>query len=642
MRQMAVTKDHQGPSHNGRSAAESRRRAGHPLIGMHDAMGNRGMQRLAAMQASPVGVATLVPRGAIQRTCACGSGGGEGCSCDAGVALPWVQRKAHDAGAAPARSLAATALSGQGSGHPLDAASRAFMETRFGRDLGGVRIHTDAAAARSARMLNAHAFTVGNDVYFAQGRYDPATPSGRTLLAHELTHTIQQGGGTGGSVALRSATISHPQDASEREAEHTSERISADTAVGAVVSGDHSFEASHLRQSPADEPGHRLDHIAVDTGHALIQRQVAQGAGSGGFDPKCLEILSRILSFLYGGANHDIGTVGVMGPDIKRGVIERYTQLLEDTRDLYINNRTLAQADPVYGSWEGHQLALEGELRGLRRALDEWRASCSGPGGSGSPQEADAVVRTANVWATRPVPDRPRKATPQGGSEPLYTLTLQHAGGTNLTRDAAAAAINEELRWATNRFDGMSGEHELLKQNREEHNVTGWLADVIGGASMPPLSIWDDARAKLAATRAATAAKDINAAMLSFTAFEQAFATARKQYLAYKDATIGGAETAVIGLEVIAVAAAVVFVVAGIAAVASAASVAAATAGTTAATTAPPVTVIAATDAAAASQALRTALAASQQLTVPTELLTMAGEAAPWIEEDAQFMSIVK
>jgi len=79
-------------------------------------------------------------------------------------------------------------------GRPLDAAARAELEPRFGYDFSGVRIHTDATAARSARDVSAFAYTVGRDVVFGAGQYSPGTVSGRALLAHELTHVIQQGG----------------------------------------------------------------------------------------------------------------------------------------------------------------------------------------------------------------------------------------------------------------------------------------------------------------------------------------------------------------------------------------------------------------------------------------------------------------
>jgi hypothetical protein len=79
-------------------------------------------------------------------------------------------------------------------GQPMDAETRAFMESRFGRNFGHIRIHTDATAAQSAKDLNARAYAAGNSIAFAEGEFAPHSPGGRSLLAHELAHTVQQGG----------------------------------------------------------------------------------------------------------------------------------------------------------------------------------------------------------------------------------------------------------------------------------------------------------------------------------------------------------------------------------------------------------------------------------------------------------------
>jgi hypothetical protein len=78
-------------------------------------------------------------------------------------------------------------------GQPLDGATRRFFESRLGHDFTHVRVYADANAAESARSINALAFTVGPNIVFNTGRYSPETPVGRRLLAHELTHVIQQG-----------------------------------------------------------------------------------------------------------------------------------------------------------------------------------------------------------------------------------------------------------------------------------------------------------------------------------------------------------------------------------------------------------------------------------------------------------------
>jgi hypothetical protein len=81
----------------------------------------------------------------------------------------------------------------RGGGKPLDDSLRSSMEQGFGADFSGVRVHTGSQAEALNRSLNAKAFTMGNDVFFGKGQYNPGSSSGRQLLAHELTHTVQQG-----------------------------------------------------------------------------------------------------------------------------------------------------------------------------------------------------------------------------------------------------------------------------------------------------------------------------------------------------------------------------------------------------------------------------------------------------------------
>lgn len=91
------------------------------------------------------------------------------------------------------------------SGHPLDMATRAYFEPRFGHDLGNVRVHSDILAAQSADAVQARAYTVGCDVVFGRRQYAPHTPEGQRLLAHELAHTLQHEStqGLSGSLLLR-------------------------------------------------------------------------------------------------------------------------------------------------------------------------------------------------------------------------------------------------------------------------------------------------------------------------------------------------------------------------------------------------------------------------------------------------------
>ena len=99
----------------------------------------------------------------------------------------------------------------------LDPLVRTKMEQRFGQDFSQVRIHADRAAGESARSMNSRAYTLGRDIVFAAGQYDPRSSAGRVLLAHELTHVVQQQGSA--SRLTDRLTVSEPQDAEEREAE---------------------------------------------------------------------------------------------------------------------------------------------------------------------------------------------------------------------------------------------------------------------------------------------------------------------------------------------------------------------------------------------------------------------------------------
>ena len=101
-------------------------------------------------------------------------------------------------------------------GQSLDARTRAFMEPQFGHDFSRVRVHADAKAAESARAVGALAYTVGREVVFGEGQYHPDTGGGKRLLAHELTHVVQQTNGFQAELA-----INQPGDRYEQEADHT-------------------------------------------------------------------------------------------------------------------------------------------------------------------------------------------------------------------------------------------------------------------------------------------------------------------------------------------------------------------------------------------------------------------------------------
>jgi hypothetical protein len=114
---------------------------------------------------------------------------------------------------------------GSGGGRPLEHPVRQVMERGFGHDFGAVRVHSDARATQSARSVDAHAYTVGDDVVFQGDLYRPETAAGRRMLAHELAHVVQQRSGpVTGTPAAGGIRLSDPSDAFEIEADRLARR----------------------------------------------------------------------------------------------------------------------------------------------------------------------------------------------------------------------------------------------------------------------------------------------------------------------------------------------------------------------------------------------------------------------------------
>jgi hypothetical protein len=151
---------------------------------------------------------------------------------------PALQRQAASPamGAVPAALHDVVRLPGE----PLPSAVRQFMELGFRHDFSHVRVHTDAAAARTAESVRARAYTVGRDVVFGAGQFMPDTAAGQRLIAHELAHVIQQGGTSDvrqetGRLAAQPLTVSNPSDPAELEADRAACTVLAQPASGAVV-----------------------------------------------------------------------------------------------------------------------------------------------------------------------------------------------------------------------------------------------------------------------------------------------------------------------------------------------------------------------------------------------------------------------
>lgn len=113
----------------------------------------------------------------------------------------------------------------RGSGHGLDDGMAAKAGATMGQDFSGVKVHTDSQADQLSQQLGAKAFTTGNDIFFRSGEYNPASSDGQTLIAHELTHVVQQGA-SAPSVQGKMA-VNDPNDQYEAEADHVAETVMA-------------------------------------------------------------------------------------------------------------------------------------------------------------------------------------------------------------------------------------------------------------------------------------------------------------------------------------------------------------------------------------------------------------------------------
>ena len=209
----------------------------HPLLQLQRAIGNQAIGRLFQaklmigqpndiyeQEADRVAEQVMrIPEPQPQRACACGGGRPKYLTDLPDHEHERLQPKRVQS-SDPEEALVVPIINEvlRSNGKPLNPATRALMEARFGYDFSGVRVHTDAKAAESAQAVRAHAYTVGSDVVFAEGQYDPSGEQGRKLLTHELTHVLQQTGGSNN--ILETVTKSRQAGLFEKEADATSNK----------------------------------------------------------------------------------------------------------------------------------------------------------------------------------------------------------------------------------------------------------------------------------------------------------------------------------------------------------------------------------------------------------------------------------
>jgi hypothetical protein len=183
----------------------------------------------------PAAAMTNIASGILQRKCACGThtiAGGECTSCQKEKSSGQLQRSSNHSDLPNEVPPIVHEVLGS-SGQPLDAHTRSFFEPRFNHDFSHVRLHTDTKAESSASAVNALAYTVGHDVVFAAGRYAPGTRKGDHLIAHELTHVLQQGLST--RAVQPKLSIGNANEVAEREADERACSVVHGTAPATIA-----------------------------------------------------------------------------------------------------------------------------------------------------------------------------------------------------------------------------------------------------------------------------------------------------------------------------------------------------------------------------------------------------------------------
>ena len=273
---------------------------------------------------------TASPAVLLQRTCNCGQHtlGGEECDDCKEKKLSLHRRATNSFSPRFAPAIVHDVL--RSSGQPLDRATRAFMEPRFGHDFGHVRIHIDSQASESARAVNALAYTVNDHIAFQAGSYDPRSQRGQRLLAHELTHVVQNRNHSS-QVQPSSPEISNPADASEREATNVAERVLRN-------------ETAKVMQTPDSFVHRKLDSTAEE---ALI----GLGIGAG------ISLVGGVLAAIIYEA----------GGSITEKTLQKYLMKLDETNKIEGAHTSDIKARRIVDSWAKGETKFVLSVR--RRAL---------------------------------------------------------------------------------------------------------------------------------------------------------------------------------------------------------------------------------------------------------------------------------
>jgi hypothetical protein len=242
---------------------------------------------------------------------------------------------------------------GKGGGKPLDVETRSFMEPRIGADLEDVRVHDDGKASDSAKSVGAHAYTVGSDVVFQSGMYSPGNPTSQRMLAHELTHVVQQRSGpVAGTPQKGGINVSDPSDSFEQAAEANADKVmSMSSAPAGPAQGGGGGGASVQREGEEEVQERRdpsLQRMSVqregeeevqEMRDPSLQRMSVQREG----EEEVQEMRDPSLQRMSVQREGEEEVQEIADPSVQRLVLQREEEEVQESADPSIQREEAAQ-----------------------------------------------------------------------------------------------------------------------------------------------------------------------------------------------------------------------------------------------------------------------------------------------------------
>lgn len=356
----------------------------------------------------------------------------------------------------------------------------------MGFDISIARVHSDPAAAAAATDLGARAFTIGRDVYFAPGEYNPGSTEGMALMAHELTHVAQQTGGVGNP--LRHYTR-QGGDSMELEAQRMASFVSANL-------GDHNglFVERYSR--------------TYDSDRGLSQEQLTR--------------LEMIATMAIERAGEALGS--------RAGTIDQ----LRVNVSIDLNEMDDQEASAVWAE------AILSAARTAAVAEAEVPSSVR-------------VQRTPFVTQLHMPATPPPQAGEMEGDDRMVRLEItifgEHFG--TVTYPEALRGLRNTYRFLRGQVQAGEESHHDFIDFRNDHWFTGGVSDLVGGVSMPSITIWHTPAHHLERAYEALVNRDVDAALRHLTLARQSLDDCQHQISAYREGTISGAGHTITGLETV-------------------------------------------------------------------------------------------